>query len=966
MTKMSINSPFMKKNQKQDTEALLVAPLDTDLVDPTVIAIKGARVNNLKNVSLTIPKNQLVVVTGVSGSGKSSITMDTLYAEGQRRYVESLSAYARQFLGRMKKPDVDYIRGICPAIAIEQRVTGSNNRSTVGSMTELNDFLRLLFARVGKMYSPISGQEVRKHEVTDVVNFLKAQPEGTRGYILAPLNRRAADRKLKDELGFLLQKGFTRILAGEEVHQIEDVLNSKTFDLKKPVAEWREKGMQLLVDRFAIRHDDEQEWMRLADSVSVSFAESDGECVVQVLGEKPVTMEFNNRFELDGIVFPEPTPQLFNYNNPYGACTTCEGYGKVLGIDHDKVIPDKSLSVYDGAVQVWRGEKFGLGLENLLRYAHKFDFPVHTPVQELTKAQYKLLWTGNQYFEGLDSFFKELESKTYKIQNRVTLARYRGRTVCPACEGGRLRKEALCVRIENQNIADVMGLPIAELHDYFEKLKLSEHEQAVGKRIITEIRNRLRVMVDLGLGYLTLDRISNTLSGGETQRIHLTRTLSSNLTASMYILDEPSIGLHPRDTGRMTQVLLRLRDLGNTVVVVEHEEEVIRNADFLVDMGPEAGIFGGELVYAGPYAEIFKKAPKSLTAEYLTGARKIELPAKRRTPLQFLTIKRARMHNLKQIDVRIPLQCFTVVSGVSGSGKSTLVRDILYPALLEFTPGGAGKSPVGVFDGLEGSVKQITTVELINQQPIGKSSRSNPVTYVKAYDYIRDLYADLPVSKQRGFQAKHFSFNVEGGRCETCKGEGEQIVEMQFLADVHLTCEECKGKRFRSEILDVFYKDKNIYDVLEMSVDEAVEFFAQQKDILKRIKPLQDVGLGYIKLGQSSSVLSGGEAQRVKLASYLISEQLDGQVFFIFDEPTMGLHFHDIGKLLKALQALVDRGHTVVVVEHNLEVIKSADWIVELGPEGGKQGGNLVFEGTPENLLKAKASPTAQYLKEKL
>jgi excinuclease ABC subunit A len=950
-----------------DTDALLAMPLDTDLVDPTVIAIKGARVNNLKNVELIIPKNQLIVVTGVSGSGKSSITMDTLYAEGQRRYVESLSAYARQFLGRMKKPDVDYIRGICPAIAIEQRVTTGNNRSTVGSMTELNDFLRLMFARVGKMYSPISGNEVRKHEVTDVVNHLKAQPEGTKGYILAPFNRRATDRLLKDELQFLMQKGFTRIAVAAEVHQIEDVLESKkTFDLKQTTAHWSAQGMQLLVDRFVVRHEDEQEWMRLADSISVSFAESEGACTVQIFGDTPTVTDFNNRFELDGMEFPEPTPQLFNFNNPYGACPTCEGYGKVLGIDHDKVIPDRSASVYDGAVQVWKGEKFGQAQQDILRHAHKFDYPVHTAICDLTKAQYKLLWTGNEYFEGLNAFFAELESKTYKIQNRVTLARYRGRTTCTTCDGGRLRKEALCVRIQGNNIDDIMSLPISELHDYFDALKLNEQELAIGGRIIVEIRNRLSVMNRLGLGYLTLDRISNTLSGGETQRIHLTRTLSSNLTASMYILDEPSIGLHPRDTGRMTQVLQHLRDLGNTVVVVEHEEEVIKAADYLVDMGPEAGINGGELVYAGPYADIFKQAPTSLTTEYLTGKRKIEVPAKRRVPLQFLTIKRARMHNLKGIDVRIPLQCITVVSGVSGSGKSTLVRDILYPALLEFTPGGAGKSPVGQFDGLEGAVKQIQTVEFINQHPIGKSSRSNPVTYVKAYDYIRDLYADQPGSRQRGFQAKHFSFNVEGGRCESCKGEGEQVVEMQFLADVHLTCEECRGRRFRSEVLDVTYKNKHIYDVLEMSVDEAVEFFAQQKDIMKRIKPLQDVGLGYIKLGQSSSVLSGGEAQRVKLASYLISEQMAGQVFFIFDEPTTGLHFHDISKLLTALQALVNRGHTVLIVEHNMEIIKSADWIVELGPEGGKEGGNLVFEGTPEDLVKVKNSPTAPYLKEKL
>jgi excinuclease ABC subunit A len=956
----------MAKLKFDETEALLAAPLDTDLVDPSVIAIKGARVNNLKSVDITIPKNQLVVVTGVSGSGKSSITMDTLYAEGQRRYVESLSSYARQFLGRMKKPDVDYIRGICPAIAIEQRVTSGNNRSTVGSMTELNDFLRLLFARVGRMYSPISGNEVRKHEVTDVINDLKALPEGAKGYILSPFNKRASERKLKDELDFLLQKGFTRLAFEGEIFSIEDLLANQKFDLKQQSNVWREKGLSLLVDRFVIRHEDEQEWMRLADSISVAFAESEGDCIIQVLTPDPSLSSYNNRYELDGIEFPEPSPQLFNYNNPYGACATCEGYGKVLGIDHDKVIQDKSLSVYDGAVMVWKGDKFGEGLQQLLKNAHKFDFPVHTAVQDLTKAQYKLLWTGNAYFEGLDAFFKELESKTYKIQNRVTLARYRGRTTCPSCDGGRLRKEALCVKIQDKNIADISGLGIDEIHAHFEALVLSNQELAIGQRLLLEIKNRLQTMVELGLGYLTLDRVSNTLSGGETQRIHLTRTLSSNLTSSMYILDEPSIGLHPRDTGRLTSVLLKLRDLGNSVIVVEHEEEVIKAADFLVDMGPEAGINGGELVYCGPFKEIFKKAPKSLTTEYLTGIRNIELPTKRRTPLQFLTIKKARMHNLKGIDVRIPMQCFTVVSGVSGSGKSTLIRDIFYPALLEFTPGGTGKTPVGTFDGLEGQVKQITAVEFINQHPIGKSSRSNPVTYVKAYDYIRDLYADQPTSKMRGFQAKHFSFNVEGGRCEACKGEGEQIIEMQFLADVHLLCEDCKGRRFRSEVLDVRYKDKHIYDVLEMSVDEAVLFFSAQRDILKRIKPLQDVGLGYIKLGQSSSVLSGGEAQRVKLASYLISDNFQGQVFFIFDEPTTGLHFHDINKLLKAMQALVDRGHSVLVVEHNMEVIKCADWVVELGPEGGKGGGQLVYEGNPEGLAKLKQSATAPYLAEKL
>jgi len=966
---------------KKNTTALAALPPEIvadEMVDPNHIVIKGARTNNLRNVDLRIPKNRLVVITGVSGSGKSSITMDTLYAEGQRRYVESLSSYARQFLGRMKKPDVDYIRGICPAIAIEQRVTTGNTRSTVGSMTEVYEFLRLLYARIGRFYSPVSGQEVKKHEVSDVIDFIKKQPEGTRGLVLMPFSAKYKERTLEQELNLLLQKGYTRLQAGAETVQIQDILEGEhtEFSLKEPAYTFRERGLLLLLDRFIIQNPtDDSDWMRLADSVNTAFYESEGECVIQIISSAVQGVAgataFNNRFELDGLEFPEPTPQLFNYNNPYGACPTCEGYGKILGIDHNKVIPDRTKSVYDGAIVAWRGEKSSEWQEVLLRQAHRFDFPVHTSIEALTKAQYKLLWTGNQYFEGIDAFFKELESKTYKIQNRVMLARYRGRTVCPTCDGGRLRREALCVRIGGpeatggRNVSELTSIPIDEVLTYFQQLQLSEHDRQIAKRLLLELNNRLRFMVELGLGYLTLDRISNTLSGGETQRIHLTRTLGSNLTASMYLLDEPSVGLHPRDTGRLVKVLKELRDLGNTVVVVEHEEEVIKNADYLVDMGPEAGINGGHVVFAGNYADIGSAAPESLTAQYMSGKMSIQTPRQRRNTPEMLVLRGARQHNLKNIDVHIPLHCLTVVSGVSGSGKTTLVRDLLYPALLQHLPDNGGKQP-GLCDGLEGPVKKVTRVEFITQSPIGKSSRSNPITYVKAYDYIRDLFADQQLSKIHGFAAKHFSFNVEGGRCEVCKGEGEQVVEMQFLADVHLECEECKGRRFRQEVLDVEYKGKNIFEVLQMSIEAALVFFAGQKEIVERIRPLADVGLGYVQLGQSSSTLSGGEAQRVKLASFLIRENTGGHIFFIFDEPTTGLHFHDIQKLLTAMNALIEKGHSVLVVEHNMEVIKSADWLIDLGPEGGKEGGNLVFEGRPEDLVQVKESYTGVYLREKL
>ncbi len=929
------------------------------------IFIKGARANNLKNIDLNLPKNRLVVVTGVSGSGKSSITMDTLYAEGQRRYVESLSSYARQFLGRMKKPDVDYIKGICPAIAIEQKVSTSNARSTVGTLTEIYDYLRLLYARVGRTYSPLSGGEVKRHYVTDVVDFIQQQEEGAKVMLFIPLRSKYHDRKLEQELNLLLQKGFSRLIWDGEMYQIQDLLEGNSFDLSKTLDKYKGEDLRILIDRFVVHHEDEENRKRIADSVQTALYESEGEAIVELLDKAGGLHRFNTRFELDGMEFLEPTPQLFNFNNSYGACPTCEGFSRVMGISEEKVIPDTSKSVYEGAVACWSGEKYGLWLTEFLVVAHKFDFPVHRPYQDLTKEQKHLLWTGNEYFWGINAFFKELEEKLYKIQNRVMLARYRGRTICPDCKGGRLRPEATYVKIAGKAITDLVEMPIDELLAFFEQAALTETEHKIASRLLLELKNRLKFMVGVGLKYLSLNRLSSSLSGGETQRINLTRTLGSNLTASMYLLDEPSVGLHPRDTGRLVEVLKNLRDLGNTVVVVEHEEDIIKNADFLVDIGPAAGIHGGEVVFAGPYEHIYDEANDSLTARYMSGRLQIPVPKIRRKAVRWIELKGCREHNLKNIDVKIPLNNFTVVSGVSGSGKTTLVKDILYPALKKHFYEPTTKAP-GLHSALCGDLKAISQVEIVNQSPIGRSSRSNPVTYVKAYDSIRNLMASQQLSRIRGYKPGYFSFNVDGGRCDTCKGEGEQIIEMQFLADVRLECEDCKGKRFKPELLDVLYKGKNIYEILELSVEEALEFFAGNKEIIHRIQPLYEVGLGYVKLGQSSSTLSGGEAQRVKLASFLIGGSHKSPMLFIFDEPTTGLHFHDIRKLLDALNALVENGHTVLVVEHNMEVIKSADWVIDLGPDGGKGGGHLVFQGRPEELVKVEESWTGKYLKEKL
>lgn len=909
--------------------------------------------HNLKGVDVQIPKHKLVTVTGVSGSGKSTLVFDTLFAEGQRRYVESLSSYARQFLLRMDKPEVEYIKGLAPAIAIEQKVSTKSSRSTVGTATEIYDYFRLLFARIGKTYSPISGEQVKKDEVNDIVQFVQSQAEGTRILVLSRILAHP-ERKPEQQLGILLQNGFSRIRIGEEIFLIEDWLAENKNTKALP------QDCFLLIDRFAVVYNDEDHLFRIADSIKTAFEEGQGECAIH-LHDNNQTHWFSNKFERDGMSFDEPNEHFFSFNSPFGACKKCEGFGHVLGIDAELVFPNRSLSVFDGAIAPWKGEKMSEYQQILVQQAHRFNFPIHRPIKELTKEQYNLLWTGNQYFEGLNSFFKMLETQTYKIQYRVMLSRYRGRTTCPECNGSRIRKETSYVKVGGLTLGELLLMPISDLAPTLANLKLNAHDQSIAKIIFAEINNRLEFLLQVGLGYLHLNRNSSTLSGGETQRIQLTRSLGSNLTSSLYILDEPSVGLHPRDTDRLVKVLLRLRDLGNTVLVVEHEEEVMRASDYIIDMGPEAGVHGGEVVFSGDYKSLGNDE-RSLTTKYLRGELFIPTPESRRASNHQLVLNGCRQNNLKNVDVNIPLNNLVVVSGVSGSGKTTLIRQILHPSL-QIALGQTADQKPGLFDGLAGDIKKLHFVELVDQNPLGKSSRSNPVTYVKAYDEIRDLFAKLPESKVKGLLPKHFSFNVEGGRCETCKGDGQVIVEMQFLADLHLQCEECKGMRFKTNVLEVKYKGKNIYDILNMTVDEALVFFENIKGIVDRLRPLQQVGLGYVGLGQSSSTLSGGEAQRVKLASFLVKGSSPKPGLFIFDEPTTGLHFHDIQKLLIAFDALIKIGHSVIVVEHNLDVIQYADHVIDLGPEGGAAGGEIVFTGTPEELLKCKEGYTGEYLR---
>ena len=913
------------------------------------IYIKGARVHNLKNITVSIPRNKLIVVTGVSGSGKSSLTIDTLFAEGQRRYAESLSAYARQFMQRMNKPDVDYIKGLCPAIAIEQKVVTRTPRSTVGSMTEIYDYLRLLYARAGKTISPKSGKEVKKDDVADVIDAITSLKAGSKVLLLVPF-RQHANRDSKEELNILLQKGFSRLYNGKEVLRIEELLADKKLSVIHD-------PLSILIDRLVVKLFDEDDRHRIADSINTAFYEGEGSLSLEIDGKK--TVHFSNKFEMDGIIFEEPVPNLFSFNNPFGACPTCEGFSQVLGIDPDLVIPDKNLSLFDGAVAPWKGEKLGLWKEQFIKAARKSDFPIHKAIADLTAVQVSALWQGNEYAQGINDFFQEVERNLYKVQYRVLLSRYRGRTLCSTCKGYRLRKEAMYVKIGGRHIGELCEMPVRDLQTWFSTLKLGEYERKVAKRILTEINLRIKTLLDVGLGYLTLNRLANSLSGGESQRIQLTRSLGSNLTNSLYILDEPSIGLHSRDTEKLIRVLKELRDLGNTVVVVEHDEMMMRQADHILDMGPLASHLGGEVVAEGNYDEIVGNS-ESLTGKYLSGKLKIEIPAVVRKWNRYISVQGARQNNLKNITVEFPLNTLCVVSGVSGSGKTTLVKQILFPALQKIRGEFAAKP--GMHKAVGGDVESVAQLEMIDQNPIGKSSRSNPVTYIKAYDEIRDLYSRQPLSKMRGFQPKHFSFNVDGGRCDACKGEGEQVVEMQFLADVHLTCDVCNGRRFKEEVLEIKYREKNIYEVLDMSVDEAIEFFSGENDVAKKIQPLSDVGLGYVKLGQSSDTLSGGEAQRVKLASFLGKGRSQGSILFIFDEPTTGLHFHDIKKLLASFNALIEQGHSILVIEHNTDVIKSADWVIDLGPGAGDEGGNLVFAGKPADLKRCKASFTGKYL----
>jgi excinuclease ABC subunit A len=915
------------------------------------IIIKGAQIHNLKNIDVAIPRNQLVVVTGLSGSGKSSLAFDTLYAEGQRRYVESLSSYARQFLGRLNKPKVDYIKGIAPAIAIEQKVNTTNARSTVGTSTEIYDYLKLLFARVGKTMSPVSGKEVKKDTVSDVINDVREFELDSRWLLLAPIHLEKG-RALEDKLKALLHQGFARILVNNDMVRLDEI-DAHSLD---------DKDILLIIDRIIVK-DDEEFYNRLADAVQAAFYEGKGICYLQEADSKK-RLTFSGNFELDGMTFLEPNVHLFSFNNPYGACPLCEGYGNIIGIDPELVIPNTALSVFENGIYPWRGESMGWYRDQLVNNAYKFDFPIHKPIFELSDAQRELIWNGNSYFTGLNDFFSELEAKNYKIQNRVMLSRYRGKTKCHACKGKRLRPEANYVQVGGKTISDLVDMPVVRLVDFFKNIKLSQHDAVIAKRLLIEINNRLSFLSQVGLTYLTLNRNSASLSGGESQRINLATSLGSSLVGSMYILDEPSIGLHPKDTEKLIEVLISLRNLGNTVIVVEHDEDIMKAADMIIDIGPEAGTYGGNLVAQGTFKEILKS--NSLTAEYLNGKREIKVPRTRRKSGAYIEILGARENNLQNVDVRFPLENLTVITGVSGSGKSTLVKKILFPAMQKQLEGVGEKA--GQFTELRGHYHKIRHIEYVDQNPIGRSSRSNPVTYIKAYDDIRDLFAREKLSKIRGYQAKHFSFNVDGGRCETCKGEGSINVEMVFMADVQLECETCKGKRFKKEILEVMFEGKNIDDILTMTIDDAVAFFKEHKQakITQKLQPLQDVGLGYVQLGQSSATLSGGEAQRIKLASFLVKGATKDKALFVFDEPTTGLHFHDINKLLASFDALLDKGHSIIVIEHNLDLIKCADWIIDLGPEGGENGGQILAIGTPEDIIKNKQSITGKYLKEKL
>lgn len=919
------------------------------------IHIKGAKVHNLKNIELKLPKNQLIVITGLSGSGKSSLAFDTLYAEGQRRYVESMSSYARQFLGRLEKPEVEYIKGIAPAIAIEQKVTSRNSRSTVGTSTEIYDYMKLLFARIGKTYSPISGEEVKKETAQDVLHFLKKLKEEDKFMLMAPYTI-AEKKQLKKYLTNLKEEGYNRVLIDKIAYRIDDLLDNtpKTWN-----------DFYLILDRNVWKNE-EQNIARVSESIQNAFSIGNGYCSIYTI-EDDIIHTFSNLFEKDGIVFTQPHEHLFSFNNPIGACRSCQGYGKTIGIDEDLVIPDKNLSVYDEAVVCWKGDKMSEWKDQLVNQSHKFDFPVHKPIYELTSNQQKLLWTGNQYFEGLNSFFQYVEANSYKIQYRIMLSRYRGKTTCKSCDGKRLRQEAEYIKINNHSITDLVDISIEKCADFFEKLTLTSYEESISKRILIEIKSRLTFLINVGLGYLTLNRLSATLSGGESQRINLATSLGSSLVGSMYILDEPSIGLHSKDTERLVSVLKSLRDIGNTVIVVEHDEDIMKEADLIVDMGPMAGSHGGQVVFQGTHQEL-TKAEKSLTAKYLTGQLEISIPENKREWNKSIQFLGCRENNLNNINATIPLNVFNVISGMSGSGKSTLVKTIIYPALKKIKGGHASKT--GDFNKIEGDIDQIFDVEYIDQNPIGKSSRSNPATYVKAYDDIRTIFSNLQSSKVNGFKPKHFSFNTDGGRCDTCKGDGSITINMQFMADVVLKCNECQGKRFKDEVLEIKLEEKSIHDILEMTIEDAITFFTSlsgtyAKKVVEKLIPLNEIGLGYLQLGQPSNTLSGGEAQRIKLGSFLVADAKAQPTLFIFDEPTTGLHFHDINKLLIAFYALIEKGHTLLVIEHNIDVIKCADWLIDMGPEGGERGGNIVFEGKPENLVGVSASQTANFLKNK-